>query len=273
MLLRELENASLIQQHAPSRYRMHDLVRLYTTDTVHQVLGDNSLTAAIRRVLQFYLPTAHACDRVLDPHAQRIRFDPPDADVRPDTVADHATAMGWFIAEYPCLLAALRTAVDRGWDSIVWQMAWVLHTFQQRQGHLQNNLASWRAGHRAAERLEDRAVQVLASRMVGAACARAGRHREAAVHLRRALGLAEQAGDLPGPAHTHRSLAWTWERLGDQHRAFEHATHALRLIRVVGDTAREADMLNDVGWYACRLDSYEMAWLHCASAGRALVPW
>lgn len=288
--LRELGTASLVYQHVPGRYRMHDLIRLYATDTGHMPVSEDvrraapgrmsdgprqmrdqarpdqddiALTSAIRRVVEFYLHSAYAGDRVLDRHAHRIRLDPPSAGVRPHVIADHTAVMGWFTQEYSCLLAALNTAADHGWDRMVWQMAWVLHTFQQRQGHLQNNLASWRAGQAAAERLGDHAVQVLASRMVGATCARAGRHNEA---LGRALTLAERANDLPGQAHIHRSLAWTWERLGDYRQAFEDATSALRLIRAVGDPAREADMLNDVGWYARRLGDHEVAWLHCAAA-------
>jgi tetratricopeptide (TPR) repeat protein len=297
-ILRELDTASLVHQYVPGRYRMHDLIRLYATDTRHEVFNDDvrpaapgrindgsqqtrdqtrqsqdatAQTSAIRRVVEFYLHSAHAGDSVLDRQAHRLRLDPPGAGVRPLAMADRTAVMAWFTQEYSCLLAALNTAADHGWDRMVWQMAWVLHTFQQRQGHLQNNLASWRAGQCAAERLGDQTVQVLASRMVGATCARAGGHNEALGHLGHALTLAESTNDLHGQAHIHRSLAWTWERLGDYRQAFEHATSALRLIRAVGDSAREADMLNDVGWYACRLGDHEVAWLHCAAA--LVVHW
>ncbi|MEO6082298.1 MAG: transcriptional regulator, SARP family protein, partial [Umezawaea sp.] len=55
--LAELEANHLVAQPEPGRYRMHDLVRLYATEQASQQ------EAALRRVVDFYLHTAHAADR------------------------------------------------------------------------------------------------------------------------------------------------------------------------------------------------------------------
>ncbi|MGW4113030.1 BTAD domain-containing putative transcriptional regulator [Actinosynnema sp. NPDC004786] len=263
--LERLERAHLVQQHRPGRYRMHDLVRLYATERARR-RPPTALDAAHRRLIGFYVHTAAAGDHLLEPHRPRVELGPPEPGCDPLPLADPAAATEWFTVEHPCLLAALEWADTRGRHREVWQLAATLHTFQRRQGHLHSQIATWRAGLRAAQRLSEPAMASQAHRWLGDAFMRAHRLGEARDQIRRALALAERSGDVRSQAHTHHSLAWTYELQGDHRAALAHATHALRLYRLLADPVGEARALNQAGWHHAQLGDHANARALCEQA-------
>ncbi|WP_158891454.1 ATP-binding protein [Amycolatopsis anabasis] len=264
-LLRELEKASLLNRDGHGRYAMHDLIRRYAADTAHQLPAEE-LEQALRRVVDCYLHTAHAADRLLDPHRPPIRLDPPESGCRPGPLPDYAAALAWFDAEHPCLLAAQHTATAHRWHRTVWQLAWTLGTYHDRRGRGEDRLAVWRAGLAAAEQLADPAARIRAHRVLGYAYAELGQHDESIGHLNQSLASAEDHHDHTNQAHTHRMLARAWGQRGDNGRALGHATHALRLYRTLGNPVWEAEALNEMGWHAARIGEYEQAREHCEAA-------
>jgi DNA-binding SARP family transcriptional activator len=264
-LLRSLEVANLLQQHIPGRYRMHDLVRIYAAEQAQHDQPIDTHTAALRRVGDFYLHTAHTGERLLYPQRQPIELGKPAKGCISHPLDDENTALAWFDAEYPCVLATHHLAVKHGWHSTVWQLAWALDSFHSRRAQLHNNVAVWRAGLAAAKQLGE-PVLAVAHRCLGHACARAGKHTEALDHLRQALALTEQAGDTLGQAFTHFNLALAWEHHGDDQQALAHATHALHLYQSLDNPVSQADALNAVGWYYARLGHYQQGRANCERA-------
>ncbi|MBB5958190.1 DNA-binding SARP family transcriptional activator/tetratricopeptide (TPR) repeat protein [Saccharothrix tamanrassetensis] len=266
-VLRALEDLHLVQQRSPARWHMHDLIKLYAADLAHQDLSERERDGALSRLVDHYLHTAHAADRLLHPHRPPIRFDEPRSNCRPRHLADTGAALDWFTAERHNLLAVTRRLSDDHSRSVrVWQLAWALDTFLYRQGHLHDAVAVWRAGLAAADRHGTPDVRVLAHRLLGAAVTYVGLHDEAVAHLSKALALAEETGDVLARAHTHRSLAQTAERQGHEQRALEHAVRALDLYRGLDLPALEALALNAVGWYEALLGDYDRARAHCEAA-------
>ena len=253
-VLRALEAGSLVQQPVPGRWRMHDLVRLYAAEH-----ADDGAGAAQRRLIDFYLHTAHTAAALVDPHRPPIALDPPVAGGEPDPLPDEPTALAWLDAEHECLLAAQRLAADRGWSAAVWQLAWTLDPLHGRRGHLRDNVSVWQASLVEASRVDDRTVALLAHRRLGNALVRAGQPADAIDHLDQALALAERSGDLAGQAHTHAALAQPWEQQGNDRRALAHATRAVGLYQELGSPAREAMALNLAGWSLIRLGDHEQA--------------
>ncbi|WP_245193396.1 tetratricopeptide repeat protein [Amycolatopsis alba] len=266
VVLRELEHASLLQQHLPGRHRMHDLIRLLAADHARRRYDDTDIQAALRRAIDFALHTAYAGERVLAPNRPPIHLDAPAPGYCPVPLPDYTTALAWFESEHANLLAAQHAAAAHGRYESAWQLAWVLTTFHYRRAHLHDQLAAWQIGLAAVDHLADPGASILAHRHVGHACSDVGRHAEAISHLGQALILAEQSHDPVTQARIHHTLGWAWEQHGDDRRAFEHATLALRLVQHRGEPATEADALNAVGWYAARIGDYDHGQTHCLAA-------
>jgi tetratricopeptide (TPR) repeat protein len=258
VLVRQLANAHLIQRHSATRYRMHDLIRLYATE---QAGGG---TEALRRLISFYVQASYAGERQLYPDRKPIAIEKVANEAVP-AFADDASILTWFDAELPCLLAAQTTASDHGWHSFAWQLAWTLHGYLWRRGHLREQIATWETGLAAAEKLGDPVAHGAAHRLLGGACARAGMPAKASDHLSQALDLAKQSGDRHGEARAHHDLTLVWRRTDDQ-RALDHATEALRLFRTLGNPVWEAEALNMMGWRQAQLGQYHQARSCCERA-------
>lgn len=265
-LLRGLEQANLVQQYTPARYRMHDLIALYARDRAGHDLTSTERLGALRRVTDFYLHTAYAADRLLHPHRASIDLGPPHAGCHPQLLADFAAALSWWETEHSNLLAVQDLAAEQGWHRTVWQLSWTLDTYLWRRGHHHSLVTSWRTGLAAAEREGDPAALGLAHRHLGHSCGHVGLHNDAQLHLDRSLALALDLGDRAGQAHSEHNLACAWEQQGENHRALEHAASALKLYRTLDQPVWLADALNDVGWYSLLVDRHEQARIHMEAA-------
>jgi tetratricopeptide (TPR) repeat protein len=278
-VLRELEQASLLNPPLGGRYSMHDLIRAFAADTATGAadleLADNTAglelagevrEAAQRRVIDFYLHTAYAAARVLAPHRQPIQLELPVPGCHPEPLAAAPAALAWFDTEHSCLLESQRTAAALGWQQAVWALAWTLHTFHRRRGHRHDEVTAWKAALEAAAHLSDPASRALARQYLGRIYAYLEQHEEASEQLRQALALAEQHHDPANQAHARILLSWAWEQRGDGQRALEHATRALALYRTLGNPVWEGRALNQVGWYAAHLGDYDRARELCEAA-------
>ncbi|MFB9930331.1 BTAD domain-containing putative transcriptional regulator [Amycolatopsis halotolerans] len=266
IVLRELEDAHLVQQHAPHRFCMHDLVRLFAAQHMKQTDADDRAAEPVRRLVDFYLHTAFAANRRLDPHYPPIRLDAVAAGCQPLCPDDESAALAWFAAEHSNLLVAQRLAADRGWRAEVWQLAWTLGTYHRRSGLLSDNLTVWSAALDAAHRAGDRAAHTLTHRLLGYAYARAGHADDAQKHLRRALSLAEAADDRLGQAHAYHLMAGAWEQQANDRQALRCARHALPLFRALDLPVWEGWTLGQIGWHQARLGDHDEGRAHCAAA-------
>ncbi|MFI7673223.1 tetratricopeptide repeat protein [Actinophytocola sp. NPDC049390] len=264
-VLRGLRQASLVEQDATGRYRMHDLVRRYAADRTDSDQTSADREAALRRLVAFSLHTAYAGDRLLPPPRPLIELGLPSP-AEPHPPPDEAAAVAWFDAEHSCLLAAQRLAVSRGWHDVVWQLAWTLGNFHRRRGHRHDDVVVWEAGLTAAGHLDDPVLLATVHRHLGHALTRAGRHAEAQDHLERALRWSERTGDRREQAHIHQNIGNTWVRRGDYRRSLNHAGRALELFRQLDEPVWEAAAHNGMGWSHAHLGEYDEARAHCEAA-------
>ncbi|MFJ8910203.1 ATP-binding protein [Amycolatopsis sp. NPDC102389] len=265
-LLRGLEQKSLVGHDCAGRYRMHDLVRRYVTETARDEAGTGGRLDALRRVVDFYLHTAHAADELLDPHREAIQVAPAVPGCLPLTFPDEAAALAWLDDEHTCVLAAQRLAVELGWNPAAVRFALALHTFHWRVGRLNDQVTVGCLGLVAAERTGDPAVRALAHRQLAEAYALQGRHTEAVDHLQRALPLAERFGDPSGQAHVLRIFAWAKSEQGEIRLALENILRAVRLFQSAENEEWEARALNQTAWCFALMGRHEQAAPYVASA-------
>lgn len=265
-LLRGLEDAHLLQEHQPGRYRMHDLVKLYAADRADRELPPADRLDGLRRLLDFLLHTAYTAEPLLVPYRVHVISIDPAPPVIPHVLPDEASAWAWFEAEHQCLLAAQRLALDQDWYRPAWQLAWILRTFQYRRGLLHDQVAMWQTGLAAAQHENDPIPLSVAHRRLGEAYSMIGRHADGMRHLNQALTLAQDANDPLLEAHNNYGLAVGWARQGEDQRALEYSATALRMFQDLDQPIPEAELHNTVGWLHTRLGHYGQAATHLHTA-------
>ncbi|ASR36549.1 hypothetical protein BAY61_17820 [Prauserella marina] len=107
----ELASAHLVDRApAPGSYRMHDLLRAYTTELAHDRHSAEERRAARARLIDYYLCAATAAMNVLDPDPVVPRPQPPSDDYALPALPDRETALWWLDHERPNLVALARFA-------------------------------------------------------------------------------------------------------------------------------------------------------------------
>jgi DNA-binding SARP family transcriptional activator/tetratricopeptide (TPR) repeat protein len=265
--LAELVRAQLVVEHLPGRYTCHDLLRAYAGELLGDVDQDGVVRrAAEHRLLDHYLHTAHAADRLLTPNRDPIITSPPTPGVTAEELSTHDQALAWFTAEHAVLLSAVRHAEHGGFDSHAWQLAWTMTAFCQRDGRWRDWVAVQSCALTGARRLSDRPGQAHAHRHLGRAHARLAQRDDAQGHYNQALELYAEIGDPAGQANTHLGLSWLHESQGDREQARWHAEQSLELYLGTTDRAGQARALNSVGWHQGLRGDHQRALTFCQRA-------
>jgi tetratricopeptide (TPR) repeat protein len=265
-VVEELARAHLVQERVPGRFAFHDLLRAYAAELATEIDADADRDAAIHRVLDHYLSTAHSGSVLISPHRDPI---PPSAsgpDPPAERLTDASHALAWFTAEHPVLLAVIRLAAATGFDAHAWRLSWTLADFFQRRGHWHDWAGTQRIALDAAIRLADSAGQAQAHRSLGRAYFWLGRHEEAQTQLRRALVVFTELDDHTGQARVHLDLVMMLVSR-DQHReALGHGERSLALYRADGNCGGQARALNAVGWCHAQLGDPARTIEYCQQA-------
>jgi tetratricopeptide (TPR) repeat protein len=264
--LAELTRAHLIGEHQPGRYLAHDLVRTYAAEQAERLDPDPDRAAALRRLLDHYLHSAHLADRLVNPHRDPVQPPAPLPGVVVAPLADAADALAWLAAEHAALVAAVAFAAAEGFDTHAWQLAWALTTYFDRTGLWRDRIEVQRTALAAAQRTGDPRAIAWADRNLARVYIRLGCPDDAERHLQHALLLNEQIGDRVGQARTHHNLARVAEDHDRPDAALRHAERALELFREADHPVGQADALNAVGWYEARRGALEEALEHCQQA-------
>jgi transcriptional regulator with XRE-family HTH domain/Flp pilus assembly protein TadD len=265
-ILAELVKAQLLTEPSTGRFTYHDLLRAYSADRARQEEPEPARHAAVHRMLDHYLHTAHAATLLLNPPNDRLSLAPPEPGVCVDELADDEQARQWFAAERPVFPAAIDRAADAGLDSHAWQLAWSVTIFCIRAGHWAQMVTTQLVAIAAAERAGELHGQAWSLRELGRAYIRLGRYPDARTTLQRALELDEQLGDLTGQARSHNNLGIVCSAQGDHATALEHGKSAYSLCHAAGHRVGQAEALNSIGWANSQLGRYTEALSYCEQA-------
>jgi tetratricopeptide (TPR) repeat protein len=261
-----LAQACLVTEHPPGRFAFHDLLRAYAQQLAREEEPADHREAALSRVLDHYLHTACLAARLLDPAREPLTLDPPEPGVTPEALPALPQAREWFKAEQAVLIAAIDHAAEDGFDRQAWQLAWTLSNYLDRTGQWPDWAATQRAAIGAARRLGSAQAEARSQRYLARAYVRLGRFAQARLHLKRALQLYAQVGDLTGQGHTYVNLALVRERESCYGEALNYAQQAFGLFHAVGYLRGQADALNNTGWYHALMGQHEEALASCEQA-------
>jgi tetratricopeptide (TPR) repeat protein len=257
----------LLTEHTPGRFTFHDLLRAYAIELADRVDDGADRRGATHRLLDHYLHSAHAANRLLlHPHLTPIALPPPRPGVAPERPAGDRAALAWFAAEHDVLLAAVRQAAAEGFDAHCWQLVWTLIPALNRRGQWRLQADLHHTGLAAARRCGDLAGQAQSWRGLGGAATQLARYDEARGQLEQALDLFRRIGDHNGQASAHFGLGMLYGRQGRHREALGCAQDALDLYRTAGHRAGQASALNTIGWYHAQLGDHRLALAHCEQA-------
>ncbi|MEQ4302022.1 tetratricopeptide repeat protein [Plantactinospora sp. B6F1] len=282
-LLDVLVGAHLLEQHAPGRYQLHDLLRAYALDQVRQLESEDASRAALRRLLDWYLHTAAGALARILPFSRALPMVAAAPDVTALTFAGSAEARAWFEWEHDNLVGATRAAATAGLQHVAWQLAVVLRDVFMHQNLFDSWLTTSRLGLTAAQALGDRHAEAESRESLGKAhfqarqLAESAEHHHAALEIRRELGdrfgiavsvnalgllglrhrrltealayfqdsleIFEELGERRWAALLHSNLAETHYELGDLVKAADLLARAIAVQREIGDRGQEGNSL------------------------------
>ncbi|MFC6019877.1 BTAD domain-containing putative transcriptional regulator [Plantactinospora solaniradicis] len=263
----ELVDTHLVEELAPGRFTVHDLLRSYAADLAHEVDSEADRAAARHRMFDHYLHSAHAANTlILEPHLEPIRLEEPPPGLALERPPNRAAATAWFAVERQVLLSTVDEAAATGFDGHAWRIAWSLITFLNRRGLFAEQLRVQRTALAAADRVRDPVGRAHALRAIGGARTHLGHHREAREDLLAALREFEALADINGQTSVHFGLSFLNTLRGEHRTAMRHSGAALDLCRMVNHLAGQASALNSTGWHHARLGEFDEAVEFCSAA-------
>ncbi|MEU8976634.1 tetratricopeptide repeat protein [Streptomyces monashensis] len=234
-LLDVVAAAHMVEQTAPDRFRLHDLLRAYAADQARLEQTTQECQDALGRVLTWYLHAADAVQARVAPREPRVELVPASGELPELRFADEAQAMRWYEAERDNLVAAVRAAASGGLDRIAWQLAVVLRAVYMTNNPFQDWLAASQIGLEAARRDGDRGAEAELEESLGMAYAQSQCLAAAAEHYESALTLRRELGDIFGEALTLNGLGLLELRRRNLARAQAAFEDSRRLFAALND--------------------------------------
>jgi len=267
--LRELARASLLSEDAAGRFSCHDLLRAYTAELAAATLSAAERDLSGRRLLDYYLRTAHAAAARLYPARGLVDLPAAVGGVAAEEFSGaggYDAALAWFSAEHSVLGNLIEQAAAGHHDEHCWKLAWYWAPVLTRRGRLHELLTAQRTALLAAGRLGDRNALAHVHGQLGGVSGRLGDYEGAQEHLQLSVDLFAELGDQASVAYSRNGLAVLLSQQERYEEALDHAVEALRLRRSLPDQVAIAYSENGVGWILAHLGQPDAALWYCRRA-------
>jgi tetratricopeptide (TPR) repeat protein len=265
-LLESLLDEHLIEQHVPDRYQPHDLLRAFAHERAHAEESPADRTAAVHRVLAWYLHTADAANRLLFPLGRHLRPDPTRRPHHPRPPRTRGEAQRFFDAEYATLIDAVRLAAEHDLRTVAWQLPAAMWGYFNLHKHWDDWLRTHRTALAAARELADPDAQAWTLTVLGIAHTDLRQYDRALDCCRQALALRRATGDHQGQAITLTVQGITHTRRHEYDQALDCCQQALAVYRSIGDERGQALALNSLADACRRLGRHARALDHLDAA-------
>ena len=264
--LAALAGAQLLTEQRPGRYVFHDLVRAYATELAEEVDAPADRDAARDRLIMHFVHETHAAATALNPFRAPMELPAGDRPATSGAPDGEAAALAWFAAQRQALLAVFDLAARTSKDRAVWQLAWGMGEFLDREGDRRECASVQETALAAAGRIGDRAARAFSHRVVANGCLQVGRAGDAFAHLEQAHDLYRELDDLARAANCLYLLAWACGLQDRRSEALGHSERAIALARRAGDPAVLGFSLNMAGHLLAGLGEHERAVERCREA-------
>jgi DNA-binding SARP family transcriptional activator len=245
-LLGELTRTHLLEEHMPGRFRLHDLLARYAKECSARTDTAQTRREVSERLLAWYAAAAAAAARIVMPRPSIPGFPQPEPALAGLTTS--VEALGWLETERRNLVLAVEIAARLGIDAIAAKLPVALWNLFELHAHWQDNLDTHLVGIRAARRLDDLDTEAYLCCGLSMAYNSLGQPELGIAPLRRALGIRQSQGDLPGQAAVHGDLSTMFLAMGMATEATSECEESARLAHESGDLRGEGRALNNLGW-------------------------
>jgi tetratricopeptide (TPR) repeat protein len=255
-LIERLADAQLLEVVGPdlagqTRYRFHDLVRVFARERLEDEEPEEVRRSALERVLTAYLNLAQAAEDLLEPGSQIGAYvdGAPRWTMRQLNVEEMqpATGYGWFMSERASLVAAIGQAYRDSMWRLTWQLADAAVGFFAVRAYWNDWENTQTMALLASQRGDDRYGEAIANRNLGRLYKEQSRWGEALDCFERAMAVFEEVGDRAAAAVTRRHLGRMYYYQGRHAEAIARFEEALEAFRELGDRRREAITIRDLG--------------------------
>jgi DNA-binding SARP family transcriptional activator/tetratricopeptide (TPR) repeat protein len=264
-LLDELLDAHLVQQKENGRYRFHDLL----ADHAKALAEPGERAEVITRILDFYLRGVENSARKIAPGRPKFHSAVTRELVDPPVFATTVEALAWQEAERRNLRAAVYLAAYEGHYQHAWQLPSNFTHYLWLHGSGRERVEVQSVALAAAHALGDLKARAEALRGLGMAYMDDG-DPKAEEHLREALALMRQIGDLRGEGSALGLLGMIARERRDYDTSMEHFQRGLVLMREADAPWGIANALHNIGINHAEKGRNEQALAHMREAA-ALV--
>ena len=255
--LDSLVERNLLSEIGDRRFRYHDLLRLHARRQADRVDDEPTRTAAVGRMVEWYLDSAFAAGLVLRPTRRRVAKRSVRPADRSHLFRSHRETVRWLERERGNLVAAIRTAFEREWHDLVWQLCEALWTFIPYAAAYRGWVDIYQTGALAAQRSGNRLAEARLRLLLGSTLTSMGNYDEAIRENQVGLQLSEEIADDFARSAALAELASAARGKGDLTAALDYLSRA-RAIREVSGTARSltqsvrqiGEVLTELGRFA-----------------------
>jgi DNA-binding SARP family transcriptional activator/tetratricopeptide (TPR) repeat protein/Mrp family chromosome partitioning ATPase len=253
-LLDLLANGNLISRSGRDRYRIHDLLHLYTKELAHSDETPQHNDAATRRLLDWYLHTTDNTFRWLEParHVSRIPLEPVPDDCHPVEFADEESATNWVLTESANLRTVLRHAIEQGYDDYAWKTVCLVWDAHRKGPQMDEWTDLLELSVAAAERRGDKHALMWTTAKLGSCYMYLQRFDQSMECFQRSLELWSTDGADEPKTKLHQAVALVGAAhilhlRGEHEVALQYCLDALPVVRGENDTLGEIWVLSVAG--------------------------
>lgn len=241
--LEALIDLHLLECRTPGRYSLHDLLRVYAAERALEEETTEERSAAIRRLLNWYLQVTAAANEWVAVRCQHIELGLPLVPSRA-AFPGYAEALAFLDTEAPNLIAAVALAPSFGLHDMAWKLALAMDGWFRLRKPWTSWVATQETGLASARLLGDLTAEAwIRGKLAAPLLYREEALPDALDQLYRAREIHLRQGDELSLVNVLVNIGLGLQRQGQLGRAEEYMTDAIAIARKVGSDVKESAAL------------------------------